>query len=262
MTLGAVEVLTLAQLSLGQDWRLALCHDRPAHLLLWITRGQGLLQLDGQRRGVGAHNAIFIPAKSLFALEIGRQGFGQAIVIPDGTPMRLPQMPRHLRIRDVQAQTELTSLIEAAQREQQARRPLSQDALEGHAALMSVWLRRQITMDEHIPEKRSAGARLSGRFCEMVADRYATGASMAAYAQTLGVTPTHLTRAVKTATGKTAADILTERVVHAARDLLMTTSFSARNIAQHLGFGSAAYFTRFIQQHTGHPPSKLRPAKA
>jgi AraC family transcriptional regulator, transcriptional activator of pobA len=125
---------------------------------------------------------------------------------------------------------------------------------------MSVWLRRQITQDEHIPDKRNAGARLSARFCQMVAERYATGAPMATYAETLDVTPTHLTRAVKAATGKTAADILTERVVHAARDLLMTTQHSAQDIARHLGFGSAAYFTRYIQHHTGQPPSKLRPA--
>ena len=32
----------------------------------------------------------------------------------------------------------------------------------------------------------------------------------------------------------------------------------ARNIAQHLGFGSAAYFTRFMQQHSGRSPSQLR----
>ena len=85
---------------------------------------------------------------------------------------------------------------------------------------------------------------------------------MATYAEALDVTPTHLSRAVKAATGKTAADILTERVVHAARDLLMTSNHSAQDIARHLGFGSAAYFTRYIQQHTGLPPSKLRPSKA
>lgn len=262
MSSEAVEIVTLAQLTQGQDWRLALCHDRAVHLLVWVTRGQGLLQLDGQRRGLGTHNAVFVPARSLFSIELGRQGFGQALVIPEGTPLRLPQTPRHLRIRDAHAQTELTGLIEATHREQQARRPLFHDALDAHAALVSVWLRRQIMEDEHITDRRSAGARLSAQFCQMVANRYATGAPMANYAETLGVTPTHLTRVVKAATGKTAADILTERVVHAARDLLMTSPHSAQYIARHLGFGSAAYFTRYIQQHTGHPPSKLRPAKA
>mgnify|MGYP003624909239 CR=1 FL=1 len=262
MTPDAIEVQTLAQLSRGQEWRVQLCHDCPAHLLIWITRGQGLLQLDGQRRGLGAHNAIFIPAHALFSIDIGRQGIGHAVVIPEGTSLRLPQMPRHLRIRDVQVQTELTGLVEAAQREQQAKRSLSHDAIEGYAALMSVWLRRQIMPDEHIPPKRNAGARLSARFCQMVSDRFSTGAPMAAYAQSLDVTPTHLTRAVKSATGKTAADILTERVVHEARDLLTTTEHSAQDIARHLGFGSAAYFTRYIQQHTGQLPSKLRKPKS
>jgi AraC family transcriptional activator of pobA len=31
-----------------------------------------------------------------------------------------------------------------------------------------------------------------------------------------------------------------------------------RDIASLLGFGSAAYFTRFITQHTGETPSSLR----
>jgi AraC family transcriptional activator of pobA len=31
-----------------------------------------------------------------------------------------------------------------------------------------------------------------------------------------------------------------------------------RDIAATLGFGSAAYFTRFITQHTGETPSRLR----
>ena len=244
MTENTIELLTLAQLSQGQDWRVQLCHDRPVHMLIWITRGQGLLQLDGQRRGLGAHNAVFIPARALFALDMGRQGIGQAVLIPDGNELRLPQMPRHLRIRDVQAQTELTGLYH--------------DALEGHAALMSVWLRRQIMQDEHVPNRRNAAARLSARFCQMVCEHYSSGAPMAQYAESLEVTPTHLSRAVKSATGKTAADILTERVVHEARHLLGTTEHSAQDIARHLGFGSAAYFTRFMQQHTGLTPSRLR----
>ena len=81
---------------------------------------------------------------------------------------------------------------------------------------------------------------------------------MAFYAKELGVTPTHLTRVVKQATGKTAAELLTERVVYAARLLLGETGHPARNIAQDLGFGSAAYCTRFMQQHTGMTPTRLR----
>ena len=253
-----LQILSLAQLSNGDAWQIELAHDRPHHTLLWFTRGQGRMLLDGRLRGLGAHNAVFVPAGDLFAVEASAQTLAQAVTIPQGTPLRLPDMPRHLRIRDVHTQSELSAILEAAHREQSANRPLAQDALEAQAALMSVWLRRQIAQDEHVPAPRPAAERLSRKFTKLVSRHYTSGESMAFYASELGVTPTHLTRAVKAATGKTAADVLTQRVVHAARILLTTTPHPARNVASHLGFGSAAYFTRFMQQHTGMNPSKLR----
>lgn len=59
----------------------------------------------------------------------------------------------------------------------------------------------------------------------------------------------------------TAADLLTGRLLHEARRLLSDTNVPAQDIARHLGFGSAAYFSRFIQKHTGKPPSAHRPRR-
>ena len=203
--LSDIKVLTLPQLTGGQDWRLHLAQDRPHHLLIWVTRGQGRVLLDGQRRGVGTHNAIWVPQGSLFALDLGRQGMAQAVIIPPGTPLRLPEMPRHLRIRDVAVQSELSGLIEAAAREQHHARPLDQDALEAHAALISVWLRRQIMLEEHVPARRNAAARLSKLYCDLLPHRFRSGAAMGDYARTLGVTPTHLTRCCRKTCGRCSA---------------------------------------------------------
>ncbi|MEP1353172.1 MAG: AraC family transcriptional regulator [Tateyamaria sp.] len=253
-----IRVLTLSQLTGTQDWRLSLAHDRDAHLLIWITRGQGRMLLNGTRRGVGTHNAIFVPAGTLFALELGRQGMGLAAQIPNGTQVRLPEGPRQLRVRDAPAIGELTNLFEAAQREDASGRELSQDALDAHIALMSVWLRRQITRPENLPTPMNAAARLSARFCQRVTAFHATSMCMADHASALSVTPTHLTRACKAATGRTAADLLTERVLYAAHIALCETDVAIQDIARHLGFGSAAYFTRFIQAHTSKTPTALR----
>ncbi|MEO0381664.1 MAG: AraC family transcriptional regulator, partial [Pseudomonadota bacterium] len=114
MSLSPIRVTTISQLTSAQDWRLSLAHDRDVHLLIWITRGQGRMLLNGTRRGVGTHNAIFVPARTLFSLELGRQGTGLAAVMPDGTQVRLPEGPRQLRVREAAAIGELTSLFEAA----------------------------------------------------------------------------------------------------------------------------------------------------
>lgn len=251
-------LMTLAQLAKAGAWQLELVHDRPYHLFIWITRGQGVALLDGMRRGVGTHNALFIPAGSLFSLDLLRQGFGQALCIPAGRELTLPEEVTHLRIREVQAQNELTTLLEMMGREQNAGRPLHQTAMACHAELVAVWLRRHLDQAER-PED-SASARLMGAYAGVVAAEYASGQSMAELAGHLGVTPTHLTRVCRAATGKTAATLLTERALHAARTLLITSDVSVRDIARHLGFGSAAYFTRFIQSHCGMTPTALRQA--
>ncbi|MEL7092025.1 MAG: AraC family transcriptional regulator [Pseudomonadota bacterium] len=258
MDLPPVQISTLAQLSGGQDWRLALPHDRPEHLIVWITRGQGRALLNGTRRGIGTHNALIIPARTLFAIDLGRQGMGQVALIPDGTEIRLPETPRHLRLRDVAAINEITTLFDTAQREATQKRPLVQDALDAHVALISVWVRRQIAQPEHLPQKHDAAARLTAHFCEGIVQSYASPMTMADHAAALGVTPTHLSRACKAATGRTAADLLTQRTLYAARVALTETKVPVQDIARHLGFGSAAYFTRFMQQHTGQSPTALR----
>ncbi|MFV0514999.1 MAG: helix-turn-helix transcriptional regulator [Jhaorihella sp.] len=256
-----IRLMTLAQLMTRGAWQLELAHDRGENLLIWFTRGQGVALLDGARRGVGVHNALFVPARSLMALAPGRQGFGQALVIPCGTRIVLPERAQHLRIREVGAQTELTALLEALGREQNTARPLRAEAMLAYGELAAIWLRRQMAAAD-VPPRPGAARRLSRAYCERLVGHFASGASMAEHAGALGVTPTHMTRVCRAETGRTAAELLTERSLHAARSLLGATDVPVQDIASHLGFGSAAYFTRFIQHHTGQTPTALRRASA
>jgi len=257
-TAASIDVQTLAQFSAQQPWRLPLAQSRAHHTLVWITRGQGRVLLDGTRRGVSAHHALWIPADHLFSIELGTQVQALVVTLPKDTDLRLPQMAQQLRLRDVYAQTELTGLIDSTSREVQDTRPLRHDALDAHAGLLSVWLRRQSAEDAQIPNAKTAAAVLSAQFCDAVSQRFAQGQPIAAYAAALGVTPTHLSRTVKSATGRTAAELLHERVLFEALSLLSETSASVQSIAVHLGFGSAAYFSRFVQKHTGKTPRDFK----
>lgn len=260
-----ISLRTLAQLTQAGAWQLELAHARGHHLLIWITRGQGLALLDGTRRGLGVHNALFIPAHQLMALRLGQRGLGMALVIPTDTALTLPQAPLHLRIREASAQGELTQLMEALGREQNNRRPLCQGATQAYAELVAIWLHREMErlVDEAAaPESApdSAARRLSRIWCARLARDFTSSANMAEHAAALGVTPTHLSRVSRAQTGHTAARLLNERQLHAARQLLIETKVPVQDIARHLGFGSPAYFTRFLKQHTGSPPTMLRQA--
>ena len=66
------------------------------------------------------------------------------------------------------------------------------------------------------------------------------------------------TRTLRQTAGITAAEILTGRTLHEARGMLQDGSLPIGLISEMLGFSSAAYFTRFIQKHTGKTPTALR----
>ncbi|RKF15455.1 AraC family transcriptional regulator [Roseovarius spongiae] len=249
--------MTLAQWSRGAAWRLGLLHSIGAHALVWVTRGQARATVDGIRRGVGVHNALAIPAGTLFSLDLGAQSFGLVCLIPPGGPALMPDETHHLRVREVHAQLELTALMDAMQRESTERRDFSDEALGAHAALMTVWLRRAMILHE-TPATATAGQRLVSAYAAMVARDFHTPMLMADYARDLGVTPTHLTRSCRQCSGLTAADFLTQRSLHAAREMIEDGGDSIRHVAVQLGFNSAAYFSRFILHHTGETPSTLR----
>jgi AraC family transcriptional activator of pobA len=253
-----IHIGTLAQLAQGAPWRMGLMHALPHHLFLWVTRGQGRGVIMGKRTGIGTHNALLIPAHTLFSLDLGKQGFGLAVQIPTEANVTFPDTDQHLRLRDVLVQGELTSILDTMQREQTSARPYGEEAAVAHAQLLSVWLRRTLINTPPESARPLAAERLVRSYCTLLERDYRSGRPMADYAEALNVTPTHLTRSCRQCAGLTAADILTQRSLHAARDLLETSDVPINRISQWLGFGSAAYFTRFIQHHTTKTPSDLR----
>ncbi|MEV7092021.1 AraC family transcriptional regulator [Amycolatopsis sp. NPDC051045] len=82
--------------------------------------------------------------------------------------------------------------------------------------------------------------------------------SVRAHADRLGVTPGHLTEAVKAATGRTAAQLLREARTREAQRFLLRTDLTVRQVASRVGFTDPAYFCRFFRRETGLSPGDFR----
>lgn len=78
------------------------------------------------------------------------------------------------------------------------------------------------------------------------------------YSDALNITPNHLNRCCKEATGHTASDILSQRIVLEAQRLLLFTGLSSKAIAYELGFEDPSYFSRVFRQKSGHSPLSFR----
>ncbi|WP_372663407.1 helix-turn-helix transcriptional regulator [Amycolatopsis kentuckyensis] len=82
--------------------------------------------------------------------------------------------------------------------------------------------------------------------------------SVSAHAERIGVTPGHLTEAVKAATGRTAAQLLREARTREAQRFLLRTDLTVRQVASRVGFADPAYFCRFFRRETGLSPGDFR----
>ena len=151
-----------------------------------------------------------------------------------------------------------SGFIEAAQRQLPDNQPFLDATLGVHQRLIEVWVRRQIALPNHAPIKQNGSIRLVRRFLANLTLPKMKGATMAELAEQLSVPPTLLARASRTTTGVTAADHLTASLLHRTQTALVDPKTSAKDIATQLNFGSDAYFTRFVQQHKGKTPTKLR----
>ena len=239
-------------------WRYTLSHDREDTTLLWITKGQGRVMINGVLRGVSMHNALFLPAGTLFAIDLPVSAQALFVHAPAGLAPREPGEPLVLRIRDSFAQAELTGEIDTLSREAMMKRTLLQEALEARVKLLGIWLFRQIEAGATESQPDTAAQRLARRYAQAVTRGFRSPRPMAEFAEELDVTPTHLSRACRQCCGKTAAELLTERKLHAARVALESPKPAVQEVARTLGFASPAYFSRFIQSHTGLSPTALR----
>ncbi|MFJ1760494.1 helix-turn-helix domain-containing protein [Amycolatopsis sp. NPDC088138] len=84
--------------------------------------------------------------------------------------------------------------------------------------------------------------------------------SVRAHAERIGVTPEHLTDAVKAATGRTAAQLVREARIREAQRFLLRTDLTVRQVASRVGFADPAYFCRFFRRETGSSPGDFRRA--
>lgn len=78
------------------------------------------------------------------------------------------------------------------------------------------------------------------------------------YSKKLDITPNHLNKSVKAATGKTAISLLNEISILKAKMLLRNTNKSIGEIAFELGIEDQSYFSRFFKKATGLTPLQYR----
>lgn len=106
----------------------------------------------------------------------------------------------------------------------------------------------------------SQGNRLVHRFLEMLATDKVKSRFVIDYASRLCVTPKYLSAVCKSTTGKTASTWIDLFVVKEAKQLMLYSNKSVKEISQELGFPNHSFFGKYIKAQLGMSPTAYRSA--
>ncbi|MBX6751507.1 MAG: helix-turn-helix transcriptional regulator [Micromonosporaceae bacterium] len=126
--------------------------------------------------------------------------------------------------------------------------------------LFALLLRLSRLEPEGGPGVTAADNELFARFRAAVDERFALTRQVEDYAKLLGCSVRTLTRASLAATGRTAKQLVDDRVALEAKRLLAETDLPAAEIGARLGFSEATNFGRFFARTVGCSPLAFRAA--
>lgn len=96
------------------------------------------------------------------------------------------------------------------------------------------------------------------RFQELIEKNFATLKTPKEYAALLHLTPNYLNSFCKARSGKSAGELIRQRIILEAKRLLAHTQLPVAQVAYQLNFSDNSYFGRFFKKNTGITPDAFR----
>jgi len=253
---------TIADRSVLHDWELAPHRHARLHQVLLIETGGGSVTLDGKTFPLAAGSLVNVPAGHVHAFSFQKDTRGWVTTFADELMDEL-----FVRVGEVRQDLDSACVMTADKFISQTVRQIWQEfssqeiaralILRGLSAALLGWVARHKTSDQ-TPDSKVTDSHFIKKFKELIELHFAEHWQVNEYAKALSITPTHLSRLSRSATGGSALRMIEARMMREARRNLAYTNLSISNIAYTLGYTDPAYFSRVFTRDAGVSPKVFR----
>mgnify|MGYP000356442481 FL=1 len=131
-------------------------------------------------------------------------------------------------------------------------------ALGALLQLFLIYCNNSCLLDMTQLDEENSGVCMLRDFKKLVNENFQQWHKVAEYAPILHVSPKHLSHTIKQLTGKTAKEVIQDRLTLEAKRLLFHTDLSIKEIAFRVGFEAPLHFSSFFKKQAGQSPSQYR----
>jgi AraC family transcriptional regulator, transcriptional activator of pobA len=253
---------TIAARSVLHDWKIAPHRHARLHQFLLIESGGGEARIDEQTFVLApmrivnvpigdVHSYSFVPGTRGWVLTVAAEVLDQVTLPSEGLRRILASA------KAVRSTAPMRAVITQIFAEFAGRRFARAHVLRSLTGMLIGLVGREIAAKARISDSR-ANAELFERFQTLLEQHFLEHWTVSQYAGSMSITPTHLSRITRSATGRAASHLIIERIVREARRNLAYTNLPISMIAYTLGFNDPAYFSRLFSEATGLSPRSFR----
>lgn len=246
-------------------------HRHDFFQIVFFERGGGEHVIDFTRYEVRAHHVFYLAPEQIsqWRLDVGTEGYVLnfhesffTAICHNPNFVRLFPLFNHLSQApvnhlDMSCCSELEPAFAQLLTEFEGVSDFRYEMMRGLLLTILVRLSRAVTTGEHFSTSKS-GLLLVRRYEILISEHYKEFRLPREYAALLFVTPNHLNATVSMVLGRSAGDLIRERVVLEAKRLLINSDLLVSQIADLLNFDDNAYFSRYFRKYTGHTPESFR----
>jgi AraC-like DNA-binding protein len=235
----------------GGPWR------PPFHALLLATAGHGTVEVDFAAQTCRPGTLLWIRPGQ--ALRIGANGLAASVITFESRLLNDDHLDEGMTTRwQLEGEDEDAVISEFAQLSVDCERhrsgPIAADLLRHQLAVLL--LRIALLTPESPP--LGAEGRTFARFRRRLEAGHGESRRVEDYAEEMGCSVRTLTRASLAVTGRTAKQVVDDRVALEARRLLACTPLSVAEVGRRLGFPEPTNFGRFFHREVGMSPGQFR----
>lgn len=252
---------TIEARSLLHNWEFTPHRHAHLHQFMLIETGGGQAQIEAKNYMLQAGTLVNMPVGIVhgFQFKTGTHGWVVTLAselleesLRDNEGLR----PLLSRPKIISSTNKIRSVIKEIFKEYPTRNFARAHILRNLSGLLTGLVAR--TLIAEAPHQTRPAHRLHLRFEALIDTHYHQHLRVADYAALLAVTPTHLSRIMRQATGRSASAAIEERVIREARRNLAYSNLLISEIAYQLGFADPAYFSRVFTRATGISPREFR----
>lgn len=224
------------------------------HVLMLTTAGHGAAEVDFTT--LTCRPGTLIWAQPGQAFRLPTPGLDASFVTFESRLARQPE-PAGVRHWQLEGEDEDAVISDFAQLavdcERHAPGPVAAALLQHQLTVLQLRIALLSPEGDAGPESRTFAL-----FSRLLEDGHPSSRRVEDYAAELGCSVRTLTRACLAVTGRTAKQVVDDRVALQARRLLACTPLSVAEVGRHLGFPEPTNFGRFFHREVGRSPGQFR----